>query len=170
MLRKKYYYLVLSMASLVMLAVTISGVLASLAQVSKSIFRKSETPKKSHSHDVAVDPVENGLERCTAQGTCELGKLAPDKGKVTHIKLGIASGPHMGASAPHGIVTIVTRHDRENDEQFMVRIDPETEKFEVIPLPSDDSNVHKINERPRDIWASEAGLDRIMVLRTGTGK
>jgi Streptogramin lyase len=42
-----------------------------------------------------------------------------------------------------------------------------SEKFEVIPLPSDHSDVRQIHGRPGQIWGAKSGLDRIMVIRTG---
>ena len=45
--------------------------------------------------------------------------------------------------------------------------DPQTEKFEVFPLPSDHSNVRQINGRPGEVWQAQSGLDKLIVIRTG---
>ena len=56
--------------------------------------------------------------------------------------------------------------DKTNGNQTMLRFDPETEKFDVIPLPSDHANVRQIHGREGEIWGAEWGLDRIMVIKT----
>lgn len=55
----------------------------------------------------------------------------------------------------------------QDDTQSMVRFDPQTEKFEVFPLPSDHSNVRQINGRPGEVWGAQSGLDKLIVIRTG---
>ena len=51
--------------------------------------------------------------------------------------------------------------------QSMLRFDPDSEKFEVFPLPSDHSNIRQMNGRPGQVWGAESGLDRIIVFSTG---
>jgi virginiamycin B lyase len=50
----------------------------------------------------------------------------------------------------------------------MVRFDPQAESFEVFPLPSSPANVRQILGRPGEVWAAESGVDKIVVIRTGT--
>ena len=45
--------------------------------------------------------------------------------------------------------------------------DPQMEKFEVLPLPSDHSNVRQINGPPGEVWQGQSGLDKLIVIRTG---
>jgi virginiamycin B lyase len=54
-----------------------------------------------------------------------------------------------------------------NGKQSMVRFDPETEKFDVIPLPSDHSNIRQMHGREGQVWGAESDLDRIIVFSTG---
>ena len=106
------------------------------AQESKA-FREFQAPKESHPHDVAVDPTKNGPVWYTAQGTGELGKLDPKTGNKTHIQLGNASGPHMGGSAPHGIIIGPDGGLWITDEflKAIVRVDPKTEEIKKFPIP-----------------------------------
>jgi len=55
----------------------------------------------------------------------------------------------------------------QNGTQSMLRFDPDNEKFEVFPLPTDHSNVRQINGRQGEVWGAQSGLDRLMVIRTG---
>ena len=55
----------------------------------------------------------------------------------------------------------------ENGTQTLLRFDPTKEKFEAFPLPSDHSDIHQLNGRPGEVWAAEAGIDKILLIRTG---
>jgi virginiamycin B lyase len=55
----------------------------------------------------------------------------------------------------------------QHGTQSMLRFDPDSEKFEVFPLPSDHSNIRQMNGRPGQVWGAESGLDRIIVFSTG---
>jgi virginiamycin B lyase len=46
--------------------------------------------------------------------------------------------------------------------------DPSIEDFQVFKLPSRPANVRQILGRPREIWAAESGVDKLVVLRTNS--
>ena len=48
----------------------------------------------------------------------------------------------------------------------MVRFDPQTEEFQVFPLPSPSANVRQILGRPGEVWGAESGADKLVVIRT----
>ena len=50
----------------------------------------------------------------------------------------------------------------------IVRFDPTTEQFKVFELPSPGAAVRQILGRPGEIWAAESGVDKIVLIRTGT--
>ena len=50
----------------------------------------------------------------------------------------------------------------------LVRFDPTTETFTTFELPSPDAAVRQILGRPGEIWGAESGVDKIVVIRTGT--
>jgi len=54
-----------------------------------------------------------------------------------------------------------------NGKQSMVKFDPQTEKFDVIPLPTDHSDIRQMSGRQGQVWGAESGLDRIIVFSTG---
>lgn len=47
--------------------------------------------------------------------------------------------------------------------------DPASERFEPFPGSGPDASVRQILGRPGEIWLPEAGLDRLMLIRTGGG-
>ena len=47
-----------------------------------------------------------------------------------------------------------------------MRFDPQSEAFEVFPLPSTPANVRQILGRPDEVWGAESGVDRLVVIRT----
>ena len=49
----------------------------------------------------------------------------------------------------------------------LVRFDPQSEVFEVFPLPSSPANVRQILGRPGEVWGAESGVDKLVVIRTG---
>jgi virginiamycin B lyase len=61
----------------------------------------------------------------------------------------------------------ITNWAVENGTQTLLRFDPTQEKFEAFPLPSDHSDIHQLNGRPGEVWAAEAGIDKILLIRTG---
>jgi virginiamycin B lyase len=50
----------------------------------------------------------------------------------------------------------------------LVSFDPETETFTSYPLPSMAGNVRQILGRPGEVWGAESGVDKLIVIRTGT--
>lgn len=50
----------------------------------------------------------------------------------------------------------------------LVRFNPTTETFTTFELPSPDAAVRQILGRPGEIWGAESGVDKIVVIRTGT--
>lgn len=49
----------------------------------------------------------------------------------------------------------------------LVRFEPATEEFFVLPLPSQPSNVRQILGRPGEVWGAESAADALVVVRTG---
>ncbi len=50
----------------------------------------------------------------------------------------------------------------------LVSFDPVTETFESFPLPSMAGNVRQILGRPGEVWGAESGVDKLIVIRTGS--
>ena len=48
------------------------------------------------------------------------------------------------------------------------RFDPETERFTTLELPSPGADVRQILGRPGEVWGAESGVDKLVVVRTGT--
>jgi virginiamycin B lyase len=48
----------------------------------------------------------------------------------------------------------------------LVRFDPESEVFELFPLPSPAANVRQILGRTGEVWGAESGTDKLVVIRT----
>ncbi|HSH82890.1 MAG TPA: hypothetical protein VLA19_30525, partial [Herpetosiphonaceae bacterium] len=48
----------------------------------------------------------------------------------------------------------------------MVSFDPVSEVFESFALPSSPANVRQILGRPGEVWGAEAGVDKLVVIRT----
>jgi virginiamycin B lyase len=50
----------------------------------------------------------------------------------------------------------------------LVRFDPTSEAFTVYELPSPNAAVRQILGRPGEIWGAESGVDKLVVIRTGS--
>lgn len=50
----------------------------------------------------------------------------------------------------------------------IVRFDPGTEQFTPYPLPSERAFVRQLLGRPGEVWGAESGVDKLVVVRTGT--
>jgi virginiamycin B lyase len=50
----------------------------------------------------------------------------------------------------------------------LVRFDPAQEAFTVFPLPSANAQVRQILGRPGEVWGAESGVDKLVVIRTGS--
>jgi virginiamycin B lyase len=50
----------------------------------------------------------------------------------------------------------------------LVRFDPTSETFTVYELPSPNAAVRQILGRPGEIWGAESGVDKLVVIRTGS--
>jgi virginiamycin B lyase len=50
----------------------------------------------------------------------------------------------------------------------LVRFDPDQESFTSFPLPSSPANVRQILGRSEEIWGAESGVDKLVVIRTGS--
>jgi virginiamycin B lyase len=50
----------------------------------------------------------------------------------------------------------------------LVRFDPATETFIAFDLPSPNAAVRQILGRPGEVWGAESGLDKLVVIRTGS--
>jgi virginiamycin B lyase len=52
------------------------------------------------------------------------------------------------------------------DANTMLRFLPETETFDVYPIPSRGANVRQILGRKGEVWCPESGTDKILLIRT----
>ncbi len=48
----------------------------------------------------------------------------------------------------------------------LVRFDPQTERFDVLPLPSPHTNVRQMMGRPGEVWLSGSGTDHLLRYRS----
>jgi virginiamycin B lyase len=48
----------------------------------------------------------------------------------------------------------------------LVRFDPDTERFAVVPLPDAGAAVRQMLGRPGEVWGAESGVDALVVVRT----
>lgn len=97
----------------------------------------------------------------------KLGKYDPADEKWQEWKLPGAKPKPYAVYVDENDKVWISNFGVEDGKQSMLRFDPETEKFDIIPLPSDHSNVRQIHGRDGEIWGAESGLDKIMVIRTG---
>ena len=78
----------------------------------------------------------------------------------------------LPGSNPQAYAVYVDDQDRVWLSDFsanaLVRFDPTSETFTVFELPSSDAAVRQILGRPGEIWGAESGVDKIVVIRTGT--
>lgn len=51
----------------------------------------------------------------------------------------------------------------------LVRFDPAAETFSVIELPSRGADIRQILGRQGEVWGAESGVDKLVVVRTGSG-
>jgi virginiamycin B lyase len=51
------------------------------------------------------------------------------------------------------------------DNNAIVRFDPASEKFESFPSNRSGSSVRQLLGRPGEVWGSESGLDRLVVIK-----
>ena len=47
----------------------------------------------------------------------------------------------------------------------LVRFDPDTETFAVVPLPDDQAQVRQLLGRPGEVWGAESGVDALVRVR-----
>ena len=91
--------------------------------------REFPVPAGTHPHDVA--PAPDGTVWYTAQLTGALGRLDPETGKTTHIRLGDGSAPHGVVVGPDGAPWIT-----DGGLNAIVRVDPATFEVKRFPLPA----------------------------------
>ena len=105
-------------------------------------------PRGSGPHDVA--PAIDGGVWCTAQRSGELGWLNPATGETRHVALGRAGE----RSAPHGVVVGPDGAPWITDfgANALVRFDPSSESFEVLPHAAPGANVRQLLGRPGEVW------------------
>jgi virginiamycin B lyase len=97
----------------------------------------------------------------------KLAKYDPATNKWQEWKLpGVQPQPYAVYVDEHDKVW-VSDFGETNGKQSMLRFDPVNQKFDVIPLPSDHSDVRMLHGRAGQVWGAESGIDRIMVIRTG---
>jgi virginiamycin B lyase len=79
---------------------------------------------------------------------------------------------HLPGDRPQTYAVYVDEHDIVWLSDFggnaMVSFDPTTEAFTVYELPSVAGNVRQILGRPGEIWGGESGVDKLVVIRTGS--
>ncbi len=92
-------------------------------------------PAGSRPHDVA--PAVDGGVWYTAQGSGELGWLDPATGDTRHTPLGAGSRPHGVIVGPDGAPWIT-----DGGLNAIVRVDPDSLKVNVFPLPPDRPNAN----------------------------
>ena len=92
-------------------------------------------PRGSHPHDVA--PAADGGIWYTAQNTGKLGWLDPQTGETVEVPLGPGSAPHGVIVGPDGDAWIT-----DGGQNAIVRVDAETKKVDVYPLPSSAPNAN----------------------------
>jgi virginiamycin B lyase len=51
----------------------------------------------------------------------------------------------------------------------LVRFDPNTETFAVVPLPDANAQVRQMLGRPGEVWGAESGADALVVVRSICG-
>jgi virginiamycin B lyase len=124
-------------ASVIIMIIDIDQQQHSYAQVSKnlskSVLKEFPVPSGSHPHDVAP-ATKSGIVWYTAQGSGKLGLLNPDTSKTHEITLGQGSAPHGVIIGPDGAPWITA-----GGLNAIVRVDPQTEKVQVFPLPQNSS-------------------------------
>lgn len=96
-----------------------------------------------------------------------LGKYDPATGKWQEWKLPGEKPQPYSVFVDENDKVWVSDFGITNGTQSMLRFDPQTEKFNVIPLPSDHSDIRQMNGRQGQVWGAESGLDRIIVFSTG---
>jgi virginiamycin B lyase len=87
-------------------------------------------PAGSHPHDVA--PAGDGTVWYTAQATGRLGRLDPQTGRITEIRLGEGSAPHGVIVGPDGAPWIT-----DGGLNAIVRVEPAVGTVRRFPLPDD---------------------------------
>jgi virginiamycin B lyase len=87
-------------------------------------------PAGSHPHDVA--PAGDGTVWYTAQATGRLGRLDPETGRITEIRLGEGSAPHGVIVGPDGAPWIT-----DGGLNAIVRVEPAVGTVRRFPLPDD---------------------------------
>lgn len=90
-------------------------------------------PSGSRPHDVA--PASDGGVWYTAQGSGELGWLAPSTGATRHVWLGTGSRPHGVILAADGTPWVT-----DSGLNAIVSVDPVTEEVTTYPLPDERPN------------------------------
>ncbi|MBZ0287178.1 MAG: SMP-30/gluconolactonase/LRE family protein, partial [Anaerolineae bacterium] len=122
--------MVIIILSVLAIVTTIAPVTAQESTPSVTAFEVEEFPVPSGSHPHDVAPAEDGTVWYTSQFTGELGKLDPESGEVSLIKLGPNSAPHGVIVGPDGAPWIT-----DSGLNAIVRVDPETEAVDTYPLP-----------------------------------
>ena len=103
----------------------------------------------------------------TEWATGKLGQYSPDTKKWQEWKLPGEKPKPYSVYVDEKDKVWVSDFGLQNGTQSMLRFDPDNEKFEVFPLPSDHSDIKQMNGRPGQVWGAESGLDRIIVFSTG---
>ena len=71
---------------------------------------------------------------------------------------------------PHAYAIFVDDKDivwlSEWSANALVRFDPRTEHFDVMPLPRANANVRQMMGRGAEVWMAESGTDHIVRYRT----
>jgi virginiamycin B lyase len=105
------------------------------APLAEPVIVEYPVPAGSRPHDVA--PAVDGGVWYTAQGSGELGYLAPATGETRHIALGQGSSPHGVIVGPDGAPWIT-----DSGLNAIVRVDPASEEVQLFPLPAGSGNAN----------------------------
>jgi virginiamycin B lyase len=105
-----------------------AGVTGATSATTALSVREYPVPAGSRPHDVA--PARDGGVWYTAQGSGELGWLAPKTGRTRHVRLGAGSAPHGVIVGPDGAPWIT-----DGGLNAIVRVDPKTRRVRRFPLP-----------------------------------
>ena len=97
----------------------------------------------------------------------KLAKYSPDTNKWQEWKLpGDKPQPYAVYVDEYNKIW-VSDFGIQNNTQSMLRFDPDNEKFKIIPLPSNHSDIRQITGRPGEIWGAQSGIDRLIAFPTG---
>jgi virginiamycin B lyase len=92
----------------------------------------------------------------------QVGRYVPETGEWTEWRL--------PGDTPQAYAVYVDERDdvwlTDFGANAIVRFDPDTETFAVVPLPHEGARVRQLLGRPGEVWGAESGVDALVVVRT----